>query len=259
MTAQLALLDEPATDEAANLRAHGLRFTPPECIDLLCSLPEWRARSGDALDLGVGDGALCRGIHERIPSGPGSVRSWLLFDVRPEALESMADWQPRGVHVERHVHDATAPGWPAEHALPYIERVVSNPPWALLQCVSCRRTWPARDRGTACSGCRAGARDVAIEMVRGVMAACPRADVWVLHNSDWPFHAERSRFWGPDAPKSHVFAGRDELSGIRVAYADPIGAPVQPHNRPSVWYHWVPRRRYRGQHVRFHSWPLETI
>lgn len=254
MTLQLFAVAGASKDPATD-RAYGHRITPPECIDLLCSLPAWRAQSGEALDLGVGAGALCRGIHQRIPQGPGKVSGWVLMDARWEAINAVADWRP-GLHVEGHVHDALDPEWPAQHALPHLTRVVANPPWSLLWC-TCGAQWlPKKSR--VCPTCHTPGQDLAIKMVAAAMLHCPNADIWVLHNADWPFHSERCKFWGVNAPASHKFASREELSGTRVAYGRPDGERVTAHNRPSVLYHWVPTRRFKGQHIGFHSWPLEA-
>lgn len=279
---QRTLFDEPMRGPAA-IAASGYRTTPAEPIDLLCSLPTFRALSGPIVDLGVGGGALCKGIEGRVPTGPGSASAWLLLDSRRDAFTGGVWGDGVGKFVWRKTMDACHP-WPSatswvaeeiEHA-----RVVSNPPWSVLRCPSCARQWRARAKklpgepqpttGSKCPDCRVPGADLAIAMVAQTMRELPDADIWVLHLVNWVFHSERSKFWCPPpspdapgrwAPTTHKWAGEYKIAGIRVAYSDPSepAGKVQPHNVMSVWYHWVPVARYTGFVSRVHRWPLPLV
>lgn len=278
---QRKLFDEPMSGRAA-VAASGYRETPAEPIDLLCSLPEFRALSGPIVDLGVGGGALCRGIQERLNTGPGSASAWVLLDSRPLAIRGMLDWSPSMDEDDIHcaIADVALP-WPAGLAFFTARnsrsRVVSNPPWSVLRCPQCARQWRARAKkhpgepdpttGPTCPDCKVPGVDLAIAMIARTMAELPDADVWVLHLVTWPFHAERSKFWSPApspdapgqwAPTTHQWAGEYKIAGIRVSYANPAEptAKVQPHNVMSCWYHWVPVARYTGFTAMAARWPL---
>lgn len=277
---QRRMFDTPMAGPAV-VAASGYRETPAEPIDLLCSLPEFRALNGPIVDLGVGGGALCQGIQERLPTGPGAAAAWVLIDSRWRAIRDMLDWDPPKDVLAREF-DATK-RWErsVDHwmTLDYTERprVVSNPPWSVLRCPSCARQWRARAKklpgepqpttGANCPDCRVPGVDLAIAMIAQTMRELPDADIWVLHLATWPFHHERSKFWSPPvppgapgqwAPDTHRWAGEHKIAGIRVAYADPAGGKVQPHNVMSVWYHWAPASHHTGFVSRVHRWPLPT-
>lgn len=257
---QTRLFDEPMQGPAA-LGAHGYRITPSWPIDVLCSLPAYQALSGPVVDLGVGGGALCKGIHERLPGGPGAATSWTLLDTRQEAIDGMADWKPHPAPVHRAVLDASQRWWLQlddgllDELWHQRARIVSNPPWSVLQCAHCARQWRARNGGPNCSACKRPGDDLALAMVRQAMWAMPNADVWVLHLVTWPFHERRedrpgrSAFWSDGAPASHRFAGQYQLASRRIAYEYPDGRPVAPHNVMSCWYHWTPTSHFAGQTI----------
>jgi hypothetical protein len=277
---QPQLFNEPMSGPAA-ITASGYRETPAEPIDLLCSLPEFRALSGPIVDLGVGGGALCRGIEERLPTGPGAASAWALIDSRPQAIRDILRWVPPKDVLARRI-DATE-RWERsiDHWLTLDEkerpRVVSNPPWSVLRCPRCARQWRARAKrmpgepqpttGVRCPDCKVPGADLAIAMIAQTARELPDADIWVLHLSTWVFHPERAKFWCPAptpdapgqwAPDTHRWAGEYKIAGIRVAYGDPAGGKVAPHNVMSAWYHWVPVARYTGFVSRVHRWPLPT-
>lgn len=272
---QRRLFETPMVGPAA-VAASGYRETPAEPIDLLCSLPAFRALSGPIVDLGVGGGALYQGIQKRMPSGAGHATRWSLVDSR-----AVQDFKTT-TDVRFFLVDAAKP-WPAllrkwieryvwKEAHP---RVVSNPPWSVLRCPRCDRQWRARAKkapgepqpttGANCPDCKVPGVDLAIAMIAQTMRELPNADIWVLHLVTWPFHNdERSKFWNkpptPDAPgqwapPTHRWAGEHKIAK-RVAYAHPARGQVQPHNVMSVWYHWVPIARYTGFTSRVHRWPL---
>lgn len=262
---QTSLFDTDMTGPQAHA-AHGFRITPAWPIDVLCSLPAYQALRGPVVDLGVGGGALCKGIHERLPSGPGAADSWVLLDTRLDAIEGLVGWIPGAFGW---VCDAAKP-WPAllqswvRPAYPsqpwatregWRPRVVSNPPWSVLRCPACERQWKARDGGPNCPACKVPGDDLAQLMVRRTMAELPEADIWVLHLVNWPFHERRddrpgrSAFWSDGAPASHRFAGQYQLASRRIAYDYPDGRPVAPHNVMSCWYHWTPTAHFVGQTI----------
>lgn len=224
---------------------HGHRTTPPELVELLCSLPEWGDRPGMTVDLGCGDGGLCRVIEEIEPGNP-----WVLIDKRSEAVAAMAGWEPEGGLIINMFDAADEMEWPG---LGYSDatRVVSNPPWCIDTCKN-SHGHPSTTR-TRCKICKEPLADLAITMVTQSMSRCPNADHWILHNVDWPFHEQRARFF--DLTNEFRFAGQDHASW-RVAFGDPAQRDaVKPYNKQAVWYHFVPASRYQGQHIRYHQRP----
>jgi hypothetical protein len=266
MTLLAPAMAAPAKRASASIveafhRRHGFRQTPAEPVELLASLAEWRAHTGPVHDVGVGNGGLCRQIQGLLPSGPGAATRWVLSDVRGEAAEGMREWQP-GTDVDIW-HLSALDEWPADAQADAARcsRVVMNPPWSIYRCTTCHWQWPAKGSSKSCEKCNGAGTDLAIEIVRATMARHPGADIWVLHNADWSFQSDRSRFFDARATdiKSHKLRGKDELHGIRVYWLNPDGSrPKQAHNKAAVWFHWVPTDRFIGHRSGIHTWPLVT-
>lgn len=135
----------------------------------------------------------------------------------------------------------------------------------------CGDTWDASHHGhcKACSSYADGrlihrveGEDVAQAMVRETMRACPAADIWVVHTTDWRFHEQRARFFLPSddetctRPITHALAGITDVAE-RVAWGDPSRrGRVAKHNKMTSFYHFAPvaRAPERPYHRMLATW-----